>query len=190
MKNRPYAITQVRAIEFHQDRSWLWIGTLLVLIAILSLGISACSAAPTQVSEPVATLPAEISVDQAYDLYQDGVFFLDVRTPEEWDDFHAPNSTLIPLDQLEGRLGALKELFDHLQPYPLALNLEAAGLTLSVSGTVADFENGEGLNLRLAADDQNTAELMKMLQVENICRNCVPNRRPIPSRRLVINYAV
>lgn len=107
MKKRPYAITKVRAIEFHQDRSWLWIGALLVLIAILSLGISACSAAPTQVSEPAATLPAEISVDQAYDLYQDGVFFLDVRTQEEWDDFHAPNSTLIPLDQLEGRLGEL-----------------------------------------------------------------------------------
>lgn len=107
MKKRPYAITQVRAIEVHQNRSWLWIGSLLVLIAILSLGISACSAAPTQVSEPVATLPTSISVDQAYDLYQDGVFFLDVRTQEEWDDFHAPNSTLIPLDQLEGRLGEL-----------------------------------------------------------------------------------
>lgn len=107
MKKRPYAITQVRAIEVHQNRSWLWIGSLLVLIAILSLGISACSAAPTQVSEPVATLPTAISVDQAYDLYQDGVFFLDVRTQEEWDDFHAPNSTLIPLDQLEGRLGEL-----------------------------------------------------------------------------------
>ena len=68
--------------------------------------------------------------------------------------------------QLEGRLGALKELFNHQQPYPLALNLKAAGLTLSVSGTVADFENGEGLNLQLAVDDQNTAELMKMFQVD------------------------
>lgn len=34
---------------------------------------------------------------------------LDVRTQEEWDEFHAPNTTLIPLDQLESRLGELPE---------------------------------------------------------------------------------
>jgi len=33
--------------------------------------------------------------------------FLDVRTPEEWVDFHAPNSTLIPLDELESRVNEL-----------------------------------------------------------------------------------
>lgn len=107
MFRKPYAKTKVKALEIRQDHSWLWIGSLLVLIAILSLGISACSSAPAQVSEAVTPLPAEISVDQAYNLYQDGVFFLDVRTQEEWDDFHAPNSTLIPLDQLESRLGEL-----------------------------------------------------------------------------------
>jgi hydroxyacylglutathione hydrolase len=30
-----------------------------------------------------------------------------VRTPEEWNEFHAPNSTLIPLDELSNRLGEL-----------------------------------------------------------------------------------
>ena len=29
---------------------------------------------------------------------------LDVRTPEEWNEYHIPGSTLIPLDQLETRL--------------------------------------------------------------------------------------
>ena len=29
---------------------------------------------------------------------------LDVRTLEEWNEFHAPNTTLIPLDQLMSRL--------------------------------------------------------------------------------------
>ena len=47
-------------------------------------------------------LPLEISVDEAHDMYQEGVL-LDVRTQEEWDDFHAPNSIHIPLDQLESR---------------------------------------------------------------------------------------
>jgi rhodanese-related sulfurtransferase len=29
---------------------------------------------------------------------------LDVRTQEEWDEYHVPNTTLIPLDQLPNRL--------------------------------------------------------------------------------------
>jgi rhodanese-related sulfurtransferase len=97
----------VKTLETHQDHSWLWFGSLLVLVAILSLGISACSSAPAQVSEEVTQLPLEISIHEAHELYQEGVFLLDVRTQEEWDDFHAPNTTLIPLDQLESRLGEL-----------------------------------------------------------------------------------
>ena len=51
-------------------------------------------------SNPSSALPAEISVSEAYNKYQNSAFVLDVRTQEEWDDFHAPNTTLIPLDQL------------------------------------------------------------------------------------------
>lgn len=49
-------------------------------------------------------LASTVSVSDAYNLYQNGAFVLDVRTQEEWDDFHAPNTTLIPLDQLASRL--------------------------------------------------------------------------------------
>lgn len=49
----------------------------------------------------------EISVEEAYQLYQGGAFVLDVRTQEEWDEYHAPNTTLIPLDELESRLNEL-----------------------------------------------------------------------------------
>lgn len=52
-------------------------------------------------------LPASVSVDEAYQMYQDGTFVLDVRTPEEWNEFHAPNTTLIPLDELASRLDEL-----------------------------------------------------------------------------------
>lgn len=52
-------------------------------------------------------LAREISVDEAYRMYQAGVFVLDVRTQEEWDEYHAPNTTLIPLDQLPSRLNEL-----------------------------------------------------------------------------------
>lgn len=51
------------------------------------------------------SLAREISVDEAYQMYQqDGVYFLDVRTVEEWTEYHAPDTTLIPLDQLAARL--------------------------------------------------------------------------------------
>jgi len=50
-------------------------------------------------------LPAEISVQQAYQRYQAGdAFFLDVRTPPEWEEYHIPDTTLIPLDELPNRL--------------------------------------------------------------------------------------
>ncbi|GAB4503949.1 MAG: hypothetical protein Fur0043_09420 [Anaerolineales bacterium] len=52
-------------------------------------------------------LPASVNVDEAYQMYQDGMFVLDVRTPEEWNEFHIPNTTLIPLDELPARLGEL-----------------------------------------------------------------------------------
>jgi rhodanese-related sulfurtransferase len=52
-----------------------------------------------------AALAREVNVDQAYQMYQQAdVFVLDVRTQEEWDEYHAPNTTLIPLDQLPARL--------------------------------------------------------------------------------------
>jgi len=52
-------------------------------------------------------LPAFVGVDEAYQMYQDGTFVLDVRTPEEWNEYHAPNTTLIPLDELATRADEL-----------------------------------------------------------------------------------
>ena len=109
MNRKPFEKSKVMTLEIRQGHSWLWVASLLVLIAILSLGISACSSAPTQVSTDFESLPDTISIQEAHELYQEGVFLLDVRTQEEWDDFHAPNTTLIPLDQLESRLGELPE---------------------------------------------------------------------------------
>lgn len=49
----------------------------------------------------------EVSVDEAHQMYQSGVFVLDVSWPAEWDEYHAPNTTLIPLDQLFNRMNEL-----------------------------------------------------------------------------------
>ena len=52
-------------------------------------------------------LPAEISVQEAYQKYQQGVFLLDVRRPDEWDMYHVANTVQIPLDELSSRLNEL-----------------------------------------------------------------------------------
>jgi len=50
---------------------------------------------------------AEVSVDEALTLHQGGVFVLDVSWPAEWDEYHLPGATLIPLDQLFTRYNEL-----------------------------------------------------------------------------------
>jgi len=73
----------------------------LVAIAVVIVILLAISGNQPQ----TASTPAEISVQQAYQLYQKGgAYFLDVREPSEWDEYHAPNSTLIPLGELATRV--------------------------------------------------------------------------------------
>jgi rhodanese-related sulfurtransferase len=71
----------------------------LIIFLIASLG--------SEQANNTGKLSASVSVDEAYQMYQDGTFVLDVRTPEEWNDFHAPNTTLIPLEELASRLNEL-----------------------------------------------------------------------------------
>jgi rhodanese-related sulfurtransferase len=112
MRTSPTSVFEVEEVLApRQKASRLWIGLLLAMMAVSSISIAACAAAAAPgagAGEPAA-LPDEISVDEAYQKYQDGVFLLDVRTQEEWDDYHAPNTTLIPLDELESRLGELPQ---------------------------------------------------------------------------------
>jgi len=85
-----------------RNKRWLWLGMVGVLLMVL---LAACGTAPAAQDAAVkAPLPDEISVDQAYKLYEQGTFLLDVRTPEEWEDYHIEGATLIPLDELEIRV--------------------------------------------------------------------------------------
>lgn len=49
-------------------------------------------------------LPQEISISDASALRDGGAFILDVREPSEWNEFHIPGATLIPLGELTGRV--------------------------------------------------------------------------------------
>lgn len=72
----------------------------LIIIVILFLVLQN----PTT---PALTLSKEISVDEAYQLFQNDEYILDVRQPEEYEAGHIPGSVLIPLDILESRLSEI-----------------------------------------------------------------------------------
>lgn len=75
------------------------------IIAFVILGMSAIWF--TSQSSATSSYPSEISVAEAVSKREAGAFILDVRQPEEWDEFHVPDSTLIPLDQLASRINEL-----------------------------------------------------------------------------------
>ena len=85
-----------RAEERAQRKSTLTI--VGIVIAIVVIGIVLV----------VVLLPkgntGQISVAEAAGKREQGAFILDVRTAEEWEEYHIPDSTLIPLDDLEARI--------------------------------------------------------------------------------------
>jgi rhodanese-related sulfurtransferase len=90
----------------------------ITTLLVVALALAACQASPApgspqavaptvmQAVQPAArpALPAEVSVAEAAAKRDAGAFILDVRTPEEWNEYHVPGSTLIPLDQLSSRV--------------------------------------------------------------------------------------
>ena len=102
-KSKSSARNPKKSASASKNNTWLWmvIAAAVVLVGIIGFVLINPSTEPAEV---VAPLPAEISVDEAYAKYEAGTFLLDVRTPEEWVDYHAPNTTLIPLDELEARV--------------------------------------------------------------------------------------
>ena len=77
---------------------------LLVITAIAGCGSTVAPTAPPAAAVLNAPLPAEISIQEAVAQRDAGAFILDVREPSEWNEFHVPDSTLIPLGQLQARI--------------------------------------------------------------------------------------
>ena len=95
---------QRRAEERRQKRLTLLAVVAVVVVMLAGVLFAVLSGDNTTSDAIQSALPADIDVDQAYQLVEDGAFLLDVRTPEEWNDFHAPQATLIPLDELASRV--------------------------------------------------------------------------------------
>lgn len=80
----------------------------LVQVGILILALALIAViAITANGGITGSLPARISVEEAYAMYQNGAFVLDVREQSEWDEFHTPGATLIPLGDLASRVDEL-----------------------------------------------------------------------------------
>lgn len=79
---------------------------LLVIIAFMLLS-------PDRVSDPIGQstdqdgLSLEITVEMAYQKYQEGAYLLDIREKNEWIIFHIPETVNIPLDELPYRLAEI-----------------------------------------------------------------------------------
>ena len=87
-------------ISAYMRRPVVQLGVIAIVALIIYLIASSAGGAAT-------TTGSEISVDEAYQKFQAGGFLLDVRTQEEWDDYHVEGSTFIPLDELPNRLSEL-----------------------------------------------------------------------------------
>ncbi len=61
----------------------------ILVLTLILIGLTACTTKP-------AAGELIISVADAYQLYQDDVFVLDVRTPEEYQESHIPGAVSAP----------------------------------------------------------------------------------------------
>lgn len=132
---------------------------LVAAFVLLTVALAACAASesPTGLegedpAQSAQTLVVrEISIDRAYQLYQDKVAFLDVRTPEEWNDAHVPGSTLLPLEDLEARAGELPRDLE-LVVYCRSGNRSAEAATILMEAGFSDvYSMDGGLNDWIAA---------------------------------------
>jgi rhodanese-related sulfurtransferase len=80
---------------------WIWAVVALVIVGVFAAWMTSRGPAAT------ANYPLEISVEEAVAKRDAGAFILDVRQPEEWNEFHVPDSTLISLSELPSRVDEL-----------------------------------------------------------------------------------
>jgi rhodanese-related sulfurtransferase len=83
----------------NNQQTFIW--GIVILAAIVLAGVWIGGQA-TQTSSAKTIL-----VDEAAQKWNQGAFILDVRTVEEWEEGHIPDSTPIPLEELPDRLSEI-----------------------------------------------------------------------------------
>jgi rhodanese-related sulfurtransferase len=74
------------------------------MVVLLLVGVFGLFVFMQETQAGAPSLPREIPVARAYEMREAGAFILDVRTPQEYDEFHIPGVPLIPLNELPDRL--------------------------------------------------------------------------------------
>jgi rhodanese-related sulfurtransferase len=120
---------------------WLWITLGILLFSGVGITLLNSKVVPS----------AEISPAQAYAKFQMGAFFLDVRSQEEWNQFHIAGSTLIPLDDLPNRLSELPKDRDIVVVCLSGYRSESGTVILQKAGFINVFCLSGGLNAWNAA---------------------------------------
>jgi rhodanese-related sulfurtransferase len=80
-----------------RNLTWLWVGLGVLVVVVIGFLLL----------RPQTASSVEITPAQAYAKFQQGAYFLDVRTQDEWNQGHIAGSTLIPLDELQNKLTEL-----------------------------------------------------------------------------------
>ena len=88
----------------NKNQNSIWIATAIILVVIVGAFIF-----KTESTTAAEALPREISVTEASNMRDAGAFILDVRQPEEWNEVHIPDATLIPLGELASRVAELPQ---------------------------------------------------------------------------------
>jgi rhodanese-related sulfurtransferase len=106
-KKRSKKKSQRRSQSKSSNPNWLWIAIATALVLVI--GFAGFSFLSRPAEQATAGLPNALTVDEAYAKYEAGTFLLDVRTPEEWEEYHIPGTTLIPLDELPQRVSEVPQ---------------------------------------------------------------------------------
>lgn len=89
--------------ELREEKRKLTIGGIVLAVGLAAIALIFLLGTPKGAANANG-LPITVSVERGHELYQQGAFVLDVREISEWNEFHAPNTTLIPLGELSSRL--------------------------------------------------------------------------------------
>jgi rhodanese-related sulfurtransferase len=98
MAKKAYRKAQQRK---QNNNLWIWAVVALVIVGVFAVWMISGNTPET------TNYPREISVEEAVAKRDSGAFILDVRQPEEWNEFHVSDSTLIPLAELASRVDEL-----------------------------------------------------------------------------------
>ncbi len=104
-QSKPISRRKAIAPPKKENNKLIWIIAGIGLMALIAISaVFFLERNGARDASAAARLPAEISVDQAAAKREQGAFILDVREPQEWQEYHIPGSTLIPLGELPNRL--------------------------------------------------------------------------------------